>query len=143
MALAYKDTEALLIKLGDTADRVVVVGGQAVNFWAWWFQERVPALADEQPFTSKDVDVWGRRKDVPELARRLGGEARVAGFDDVHPQRGTVTYKGANGTEHTIDVMGSAYGFRIAQEIDETAIPIEYETAEVPSLFSGMHRGSS
>ena len=54
--LAFADVKPILSRLERIADSVVLVGGQAVNFWAEIYAPRVPAIDREAPFTSKDID---------------------------------------------------------------------------------------
>jgi hypothetical protein len=137
--LTYRDTEALLLRLGDAAERVVVVGGQAVNFWASFYEARVAELRAAAPFTSKDVDLCAPKADVEEMARRLGGQARLAGFDDHTPNLGTVTYSDEGGTVRTLDVMATLAGLDL-RDVRETSVPIHYDTASGQSLtFRVMH----
>jgi hypothetical protein len=137
--LSYLDTERLLLRLGDAAERLLVVGGQALNFWATSYQDRAKGLTAEAPFTSKDVDVCAPRSEVEELARRLGGEARVAGFDDATPNAGTVVYRDEQGTERTLDVMATLVGLKPA-DVQKTSVRIEYETTQgVHVRFRVMH----
>lgn len=49
----------------------VLIGGQAVNYWATRYLAKEPALADWQPFTSKDLDYRGGRDDVLRMAARF------------------------------------------------------------------------
>lgn len=57
--LAFADAKPILVRLERIADSVVVVGGQAVNYWAEFYAPRVPAIDREAPFTSKDIDFRG------------------------------------------------------------------------------------
>ena len=50
--LAYVDVRAILVKVADLARELVLVGGQAVNFWASYYERRVPELAREALFTT-------------------------------------------------------------------------------------------
>ena len=72
------------------------MGGQAVNFWASYYEHRVRELAIEAPFTSKDIDFCGDERTVRTCAERLGGKARVATFDDATPNSGTVVFLAAS-----------------------------------------------
>lgn len=137
--LSYLDTERLLLRLGDASAKLLVVGGQAVNFWATRYQGQAQELVAEAPFTSKDVDVCARGKDVEELARRLGGVARVATLDDATTNAGTVVYKDETGVERTLDVMASLVGLK-SEDVEGTSIPIEYDTTQgIPVRFRVMH----
>ena len=57
--LSYVDVRPVLAKIADLERDLVLVGGQAVNFWASYYERRVPELAREAPFTSKDIDFCG------------------------------------------------------------------------------------
>ena len=50
----------------------VLIGGQAVYFWAARYAKTEPALEQARPFTSADLDFHGGREDVLHLARQLG-----------------------------------------------------------------------
>ena len=52
--------EAIAPKLADLA--VVLVGGQALNYWVDRYRDRAPELEAEWPFTSEDVDFYGGPK---------------------------------------------------------------------------------
>ena len=45
--VAYVDIRPVLAKIADLERELVLVGGQAVNFWASFYQRRVPALAQD------------------------------------------------------------------------------------------------
>lgn len=49
----------------------VLIGGQAVNYWATRYLAEEPALASWQPFTSKDLDYRGGRDDVLRMAAQF------------------------------------------------------------------------
>lgn len=49
----------------------VLIGGQAVNFWAEQYLTAEPALKKYVPFTSGDIDFRGNRDDVRHIAGQL------------------------------------------------------------------------
>ena len=49
----------------------VLVGGQAVNYWAEHYLAVEPALKKHVPFTSGDIDFRGNREDVRHIAGQL------------------------------------------------------------------------
>lgn len=56
----------------DAAGRpYVLIGGQAVNYWAERYLSGEPELKGLQPFTSQDIDFQGNRDDVRRIARQL------------------------------------------------------------------------
>jgi hypothetical protein len=49
----------------------VLIGGQAVNYWAERYLPEEPELKHLQPFTSQDIDFKGSRDDVQHIARQM------------------------------------------------------------------------
>ncbi len=49
----------------------VLIGGQAVNYWAERYLLAEPELKKLQPFTSQDIDFKGGHADVQRIARQL------------------------------------------------------------------------
>jgi len=54
----------------------LIVGGQAVNVWAEYFAPRNAQIAAQQPFVSKDADIFGDRALAQKLADRAGWEIK-------------------------------------------------------------------
>jgi len=52
-----------------TKEPVLLVGGQAVNLWALYYEARTADLA---PFVSRDVDVLGDRATLEALGKLAG-----------------------------------------------------------------------
>src|SRR6185312_2865888 len=50
----------------------ILVGGQAVNYWAERYFQTEPELKYLQPFTSEDIDFKGGKDDVERIAKQLG-----------------------------------------------------------------------
>ena len=122
--LSYFDIRPILAKVADLDRALVLVGGQAVNFWASYYERRVPELATEAPFTSKDIDFCGDQRTVRVCAQRLGGTARVASFDDATPNTGTIVFVDGAGVTRTLDVLSAPFGLK-AEEVHGTALPVE------------------
>ena len=49
----------------------ILIGGQAVNYWAERYLSAEPQLEDLKPFTSDDIDFKGGHADVERIARQL------------------------------------------------------------------------
>ena len=49
----------------------ILIGGQAVNYWAERYLPAEPELKSLQPFTSQDIDFKGNRDDVQRIAEQL------------------------------------------------------------------------
>src|ERR1051325_4626614 len=54
---SFADCLELLKAFNQRDAPAVVVGGQAVNFWAEMFADQEPELAQYRPFTSADLDL--------------------------------------------------------------------------------------
>jgi hypothetical protein len=100
--LSYRDTQPILAKLRGTS--AVLVGGQALNFWAERYLPRVPELGRGAPYTSKDIDFCGNRHAVLECAQRLGGQPIVPEVFSP-PSTGKVIFADAAGVQHEIDFI--------------------------------------
>jgi hypothetical protein len=122
--LAYRDIRPVLARVADLGRELILVGGQAVNFWANVYEHRVPALAHDAPFTSKDIDFCGDQRSVRICAERLGGRPRVATFDDATPNSGTVVFVDAEGVSRTLDVVSAPFGLDGA-EVHDSALAVE------------------
>lgn len=122
--LAYLDVRHILAKVADLERDLVLAGGQAVNFWASYYQDRVSELAAEAPFTSNDIDFCGDKRAVRVCAERLKGTARIPTMDDVTPNSGTIVFVDADGVTRTLDVLSAPFGLEPA-EVHTTALPVE------------------
>lgn len=54
-----------------TGKPYLLIGGQAVNYWAERYLATEPQLKALQPFTSEDIDFKGGSADVLHIARQL------------------------------------------------------------------------
>lgn len=61
-----------VFKIRDAAGQpYILIGGQAVNYWAERYLSTEPQLKPLQPFTSEDIDFKGRSEDVQRIAWQL------------------------------------------------------------------------
>jgi hypothetical protein len=137
--LTYEQTTKVLAKLGDVP--IVLIGGQAVYFWADYYQDRLPGLAESHgPFTSKDIDFYGGLEAVQECATRLGGRARLATFEDMNsPNTGTVVFVDEDGHDRQIDFLMAPAGLT-AEETLRTSIPATISIDGIQEVtFRVMH----
>lgn len=80
---ATEDLGILFRALDQSESPCVLMGGQAVNFWALRYAKAEPTLGEIErifPFVSKDVDFQGDRAAAFALARVLGSRADVPSF---------------------------------------------------------------
>ena len=55
----------------------ILIGGQAVNYWAERYLTTEPELEGLKPFTSADIDFKGTQADVERIARQLSLNAKI------------------------------------------------------------------
>jgi hypothetical protein len=77
-----------------TKEPVLLVGGQAVNLWAVYYETRTVALA---PFVSRDVDVLGDRETLEALGKLAGTKPQFFPVKPPTNEIGVVIAKDHNG----------------------------------------------
>jgi len=111
--LTYEQTSKVLARLADLGEQIVLVGGQALNFWANYYCEKSSDLRVHAPFTSKDIDFFGSPQAVRECATRLGGRATLATLDDMNtPNTGVVCFVDDDRHTRIIDFLGNVAGLK-------------------------------
>lgn len=109
----------------------VLIGGQAVNFWAETYLPHEPALADWLPFTSEDIDFCGGCDDARRIADQLGLHARLPPRVAMTALAGTVPFR-IGDISTNIEVVRSVPGvppgklaaWSVTAERDGTAIRV-------------------
>ena len=129
------DADALLeLIYSKPSGRVVVVAGQAVNFWADRYSRDEPALAAFQPFASRDLDLLGSIAN----AYRLAAEAH-ADLEQPRKRKSGASPVVANVNVVTGNVIRSVQFLRHVRgvtnaEITGNAIP--FRRGEITVYFS-------
>jgi hypothetical protein len=100
----------------------LLIGGQAVNFWADLYAAREPALVAMRPFTSEDIDFKGDRADVEHIAAQLKLRAVLPGRVGMTALAGSIPFAWGD-IQSNIEVVRSVPG--APQNIEKTAIQIE------------------
>jgi hypothetical protein len=90
-----------------TKDPVLLVGGQAVNLWAMYYETRTADLA---PFVSRDVDVLGDRSTLEALGKLAGTKPQFFPVKPPSNEIGVVIAKDHNGLPLLIEVLRSVHG---------------------------------
>lgn len=90
-----------------TAEPVFLVGGQAVNVWAMYYESRTTALA---PFVSRDVDVLGDRETLAALGKLAGTKPQFFPVKPPTNEIGVVIAKDKQGLPLLIEVLRYVYG---------------------------------
>jgi hypothetical protein len=117
-----------ILKLAGTD--MILVGGQALAFWAAYYHTPAPTIA-----ITKDVDLLGTKADVERLARGLDAKAVFPRKKDITMLVGQVLKDLPGGNYVNIDVM-----FRVYGDIATEAIASRAVLAENPAgRFRVMH----
>lgn len=111
----------VLLKLQAADLQAIVVGGQAVNLWAYQYCERLPELEQHQPFASEDLDFFGGRVEAMLCQDVLGGELKLNRDFDPSPNAGVLLVRQGNEVLR-IDILASVFGLNDA-EVVGTALP--------------------
>ena len=90
-------------------DGAFLVGGQAINLWAETYYARAAELAEFGPYTSKDIDYFGRVQAAEKLAKALGGTVSTPEIDDATPHTAIVEAD-FQGQHLIIDFLGAVLG---------------------------------
>src|SRR5260370_32873700 len=95
-------------------DDAFIIGGQATNFWAWFFQDKEPELKLKGPFTSEDIDFFGSQDAARTVAVALGGKLLLPSNDDQTPSTAQIITT-INGKPLVIDFLGAVLGIHARQ----------------------------
>jgi hypothetical protein len=87
----------------------ILVGGHAVNFWAYIYRQMTPEWSELLPFTSEDVDFLGGRAEALLCKRLFGGVSNLNDGTDPSPQAGVILAP-LNGTTVRFDIITSIIG---------------------------------
>ena len=90
-----------------TKEPVLLVGGQAVNLWALYYEKRTADLA---PFVSRDVDVLGDRETLKALGKLAGTKPQFFPIKPPTNEIGVVIAKDHNGLPLLIEVLRYVHG---------------------------------
>lgn len=71
MGFSLRQFSEILKIRDETGQPYILIGGQAVNYWAERYSPVEPQLEKLRPFTSQDIDFKGTRPDVRRIARLL------------------------------------------------------------------------
>ena len=99
----------------------VVVGGQAINLWAYQYYEQAPELRQYLPFASEDLDFYGGRVEAMVCQDALGGAVHLNRDFDPSPNAGVLLVNREDKVLR-IDVLASVFGLNDA-EVVGSALP--------------------
>lgn len=90
-----------------TQEPVLLVGGQAVNLWALYYEARTAEMA---PFVSRDVDVLGDRETLEALGKLARTRPQIFPIRPPTNEVGVVIAKDTNGLPLLIEVLRYVHG---------------------------------
>lgn len=112
--------------------RIILVGGQAVAFWAAFFELK-PRSSEREIFTSKDIDFEGAARSARRAGELLGGDVRIPTIDDHTPNTGMVLFKDSDGENREIDFLVAPYGLD-GRDVRDTAVRLSVANPSGPDL---------
>jgi hypothetical protein len=133
--LAPPEARAILRRLGDLTREIVLVGGQALAFWAELYADR---LALSSPVNSRDIDFGGHSDVVSIAADRLNGTWTVPEPFSISPNSGLVLFNDGEGYPRRIDFLHQVFGLDL-DEIFKMAIEVEVPDHDETTHFLVMH----
>lgn len=136
--LTYKDTERVLAKLSSVVSKLVLVGGQAVNFWSETYRQQHAGLL-EGPYASKDIDFWGPGVIAREAARLLQGRALYPSVSDHAPVQTAKVVFSLEDKEREIDFLATVHGVTDPGKVALEVAIIGPDDLATGQLFLAMH----
>lgn len=133
--LTPAEAGVVLQQLGDLTSRIVLVGGQALAFWAARYTDRFQSPG---PVNSKDIDFCGQIEAVSIAAARLGGTFQVPEPFAETPNTGLVHFVGPGGYRRRMDFLGDPFGLNY-KDVVEWAVGVEVPTSGGLINFQVMH----
>jgi hypothetical protein len=106
--------------------RIILIGGQAVAFWARYLAPRSLELTAAGALTSKDIDFEGSAQSVTRAATLLAGRPKIATLDDHTPNTGIVLFTDSTGTPREIDFIDAPLGLG-ARDVRDTAVLLAFD----------------
>jgi len=125
-------SEALAIR-NPSGQPYVLIGGQAVNFWAERYQRDEPALKNYAPFTSRDIDYLGGKADVEHMASQLKRKPIYPYWRAMTALAGIIPLR-LETNESVIEVVRLVPGIK-SETVEKSALPASFLTHEIRIIF--------
>jgi hypothetical protein len=127
---SVSDADALLeLIYSSPSGRIIIVGGQAVNFWADRYAPDKPELLVYRPFTSRDLDLLGSIADAYRLASRTHSVVEKPARGAASPVLANIEVK-TGGLVRSVQFLKSVRGVT-NREIDDNAVPFVLGDAKI------------
>lgn len=116
------DADDVRTILSICSPRGLLVGGQALAFWADYLQVERPASLKSG--VTADADFIGDSALAKDLAKRLGWQVWIPALDDATAQTGKVTQRTKTGTVKQVDFLSGVVGLT-SKDLARRAIELE------------------
>jgi hypothetical protein len=114
-----------VLQLRDAAGQpYLLIGGQAVNYWAERYLPTEPQLKPLQPFTSEDIDFKGSSDDVGHIARQLKLVPGYPSKVEMTALAGTIPFQ-IGGLKSNIEIVRRVPG--VSGAVEELAVQAEWD----------------
>lgn len=131
---SLEEIDFLLSKLNqETADKIMIIGGQALNLWGHHYLYTHLSATEKQHLASYDLDLLARRPEIERCARAWNGDAKFPSFDDSTIQSGIVLFKNEQGKTTSVDFLSDVYGVE-RKHLEKHFDMIQLSKVNVPIL---------
>ena len=110
----------------------VLIGGQAVNYWAERYLAKEPELKPYKPFTSCDIDFRGNRDDVRRIAGQLARKPLFPHSVEMTVLAGAIPFE-VGGQDSNIEVVRTVPKVSTS-DVDALAISAEFNGQKIRVL---------
>lgn len=110
--LGIGETLDVVARLGAVADEIILIGGQALNFWAEHYKNHPSLRLLQGGIASKDIDFCGTQQHVQLCALALAGRAQYQSTKALSRCVGVVHYLDAQRNERALDILSAPYGLQ-------------------------------
>jgi hypothetical protein len=118
---------------------LILIGGQALNYWCDYYRVDNPDLDQHGPFASKDIDFQAPRDLIPWCSKQVGGEYSLTeGGDKSSLMNGVVNVPIADAKTLRLDFMQCAYGLG-ADEVVKSAVTVHVTADPFTFDIAVMH----
>jgi hypothetical protein len=138
--LAFRDVILVTEKVPDLRG-IVLIGGQALNFWA----ERLAITSNDVdglygPALSDDIDFLGSAAAAQLFGQATNGKVAIATFDDANTPNTALVTLDIEGEQHLVDFLGQLQGFSTSEieQVRRWAVPVSLKRGS-PTPLAVMH----
>jgi hypothetical protein len=106
------DVSPVLEAIARTAPKLVLIGGQAINYWSDKYQRQTLEWRRLRPYTSEDLDFYGGRAEALSCSKIIAGtKITLNDGHDPSPNAGVLFYP-FKGGKLRVDILTAVYGLK-------------------------------